>query len=53
MKDRLQYDPKLAEKLIPDFAPGCKRLTPGDGYLEAFEKVRTHSGARVDAFECS
>ncbi|KAI7585288.1 hypothetical protein KC343_g19603, partial [Hortaea werneckii] len=28
--------PELAEKLIPTFRPGCRRLSPGDGYLEAF-----------------
>ncbi|PVH70029.1 FAD/NAD(P)-binding domain-containing protein [Cadophora sp. DSE1049] len=25
----------LKEKLIPSWSPGCRRLTPGDGYLEA------------------
>lgn len=25
----------LKAKLIPTWAPGCRRLTPGDGYLEA------------------
>jgi cation diffusion facilitator CzcD-associated flavoprotein CzcO len=24
----------LKEKLIPSWAPGCRRITPGDGYLE-------------------
>lgn len=27
--------PELAESLIPDFPPHCRRLTPGPGYLEA------------------
>ncbi|GAB1726616.1 hypothetical protein NU195Hw_g8309t1 [Hortaea werneckii] len=36
MKDRLEFAPELAEKLIPTFRPGCRRLSPGDGYLEAF-----------------
>jgi hypothetical protein len=26
---------ELASKLIPTWPPGCRRLTPGDGYLEA------------------
>jgi hypothetical protein len=26
---------ELASKLIPVWPPGCRRLTPGDGYLEA------------------
>lgn len=34
LKDSL--DPTIAETMIPDFNPGCRRLTPGDGYLEAF-----------------
>ncbi|KAJ5162533.1 hypothetical protein N7492_007925 [Penicillium capsulatum] len=40
LKDSL--DPSIAENMIPDFKPGCRRLTPGDGYLEAFSdpKVR-------------
>lgn len=30
----------LKEQLIPKWPPGCRRLTPGDGYLEALVKVR-------------
>lgn len=26
---------KLKESLIPSWPPGCRRITPGDGYLEA------------------
>jgi hypothetical protein len=26
---------ELKEKLIPCWPPGCRRITPGDGYLEA------------------
>lgn len=26
---------ELKEKLIPQWPPGCRRITPGDGYLEA------------------
>ncbi|KAK4936739.1 hypothetical protein LTR10_022463 [Elasticomyces elasticus] len=29
---------ELKEKLIPKWPPGCRRLTPGDGYLEALVK---------------
>lgn len=25
----------LKKKLIPEWSPGCRRITPGDGYLEA------------------
>ncbi|CAK3903048.1 FAD NAD(P)-binding domain-containing [Lecanosticta acicola] len=27
--------PELLERLVPDFPPHCRRLTPGPGYLEA------------------
>lgn len=38
MESRLKsaLDPSLVSKAIPDFRPGCRRITPGDGYLEAF-----------------
>ncbi|KAF9469634.1 FAD/NAD-binding domain-containing protein [Collybia nuda] len=32
---KLAKKPWIAEHLIPDFAPCCRRLTPGPGYLEA------------------
>ncbi|ETI27954.1 hypothetical protein G647_00403 [Cladophialophora carrionii CBS 160.54] len=35
MRTRLDKKPQIAEHLIPDFPPLCKRLTPGPGYLEA------------------
>ena len=35
MKGRLAKKPQIAEHLIPNFSPGCKRLTPGPGYLES------------------
>ncbi|OAL21473.1 hypothetical protein AYO22_07869 [Fonsecaea multimorphosa] len=35
MRQRLASKPELAELLIPDFALGCRRPTPGTGYLEA------------------
>ena len=38
MKQRLAAKPELLEKLIPDFPPNCRRLTPGPGYLEALTK---------------
>lgn len=36
MKEKLNYDPVLCEKLIPKYELGCRRITPGTGYLEAF-----------------
>lgn len=35
MKARLGNDPELSAKLIPKFELGCRRVTPGHGYLEA------------------
>lgn len=35
MKQRLGKKPELFDTIIPTFAPGCRRLTPGKGYLEA------------------
>jgi hypothetical protein len=35
MKQRTSESPGLLEKLVPDFAPNCRRITPGPGYLEA------------------
>ncbi len=29
---------ELKERLIPSWSPGCRRITPGDGYLEALVK---------------
>ena len=34
MLKRLHGDKELAEKLIPQWGVGCRRPTPGDGYLE-------------------
>ncbi|KAH7377421.1 cyclohexanone monooxygenase [Cadophora sp. MPI-SDFR-AT-0126] len=38
MAKRLQYHPELTKRLIPTWAPGCRRLTPGDRYLETLIK---------------
>ena len=38
MRERLGDDAKLLEKMVPDFPPFCRRLTPGPGYLEAITK---------------
>ncbi|KAH7021896.1 hypothetical protein EDB80DRAFT_744547 [Ilyonectria destructans] len=37
MEARLNHDPELCAKLIPDWRVGCRRLTPGEGYLEALQ----------------
>ncbi|KAH8772069.1 cyclohexanone monooxygenase [Hyaloscypha sp. PMI_1271] len=35
MKAKLAKKPEIFEQLVPEFPPGCRRLTPGPGYLEA------------------
>ncbi|KAL1972597.1 hypothetical protein VTN31DRAFT_7011 [Thermomyces dupontii] len=35
MKRRLARKPELLDQMLPSFPPGCRRLTPGPGYLEA------------------
>ncbi|KAH8802547.1 steroid monooxygenase-like protein [Xylogone sp. PMI_703] len=35
MKSRLSGKPELQNLLLPSFAVGCRRATPGTGYLEA------------------
>ena len=36
MAEKLQNDPELCKKLIPSWEIGCRRITPGEGYLESF-----------------
>lgn len=38
MKLKLKHNPELCAKLIPDWALGCRRITPAEGYLEALQK---------------
>ncbi|KAB8211787.1 hypothetical protein BDV34DRAFT_219001 [Aspergillus parasiticus] len=40
MKDALK-NPGLEEKVIPPWAVGCRRLTPGIGYLESLSHTKT------------
>ncbi|KAL4869862.1 hypothetical protein BDV12DRAFT_195870 [Aspergillus spectabilis] len=47
MLARISEKPELADKIIPDFPPNCRRPTPGPGYLEALCKdnvdyIQTH-----------
>lgn len=37
-KKRLAGKPDLFERIIPDFSPNCRRLTPGPGYFEALSQ---------------
>jgi cation diffusion facilitator CzcD-associated flavoprotein CzcO len=38
MRERLGTREDLIAKLIPNWSPGCRRLTPGEGYLEALTR---------------
>lgn len=38
MAEKLNHDPVLCSKLIPKWELGCRRITPGPGYLESFLK---------------
>lgn len=35
MRTKLAARPEIADLLVPDFAVGCRRPTPGNGFLEA------------------
>ncbi|EED21311.1 monooxygenase, putative [Talaromyces stipitatus ATCC 10500] len=35
MTERLSKKPEILKHLLPDFGVGCRRLTPGPGFLEA------------------
>jgi cation diffusion facilitator CzcD-associated flavoprotein CzcO len=41
MQDKLR-DPKLQKRLIPTWDFGCRRMTPGEGYLEALQADNVH-----------
>jgi cation diffusion facilitator CzcD-associated flavoprotein CzcO len=41
MQKRLNHDPVLTKMIIPTWPVGCRRLTPGDGYLEALVQPNT------------
>lgn len=38
MKEQLDDDPVLTKKIIPSFDLGCRRMTPGSGYLQSLTK---------------
>ncbi|KUJ07909.1 FAD/NAD(P)-binding domain-containing protein [Mollisia scopiformis] len=38
MQSILQDHPEILSKMIPGFHPGCRRLSPCDGYLEALKQ---------------
>ena len=42
MSAKLNYKPELREQLIPKWKLGCRRITPGQGYLESFTQPNVH-----------
>ncbi|KAH7029586.1 uncharacterized protein B0I36DRAFT_291378 [Microdochium trichocladiopsis] len=42
MAAKLNHDPELCEMLIPKWDLGCRRITPGPGYLESFLRPNCH-----------
>ena len=42
MAEKLNHDPDLCAKLIPQWGLGCRRITPGEGYLESFLLPNVH-----------
>lgn len=36
MAEKLNHDKRLCDMLIPKWELGCRRITPGPGYLESF-----------------
>lgn len=38
MKNKLANRPDILDQILPTFAPNCRRLTPGPGYLEALQQ---------------
>ena len=49
MRRKLEKKPEIYKSLIPNFPPGCRRLTPGPGYLEALvEDNVTFIGAGIE-----
>jgi hypothetical protein len=35
MREKLSKKPEIFEKILPEWAPACRRISPGPGYLEA------------------
>ncbi|KAJ5318309.1 hypothetical protein N7476_004729 [Penicillium atrosanguineum] len=38
MAKLLEKKPEILDKILPSFSPGCRRITPGPGYLEALSE---------------
>ncbi|KAF9776769.1 hypothetical protein IL306_005005 [Fusarium sp. DS 682] len=42
MRQRAGNTQEIIDTLLPKFAPGCRRLTPGANYLEALQEENVH-----------
>jgi cation diffusion facilitator CzcD-associated flavoprotein CzcO len=42
MRQKLGDDPILTKHLIPDYALGCRRMTPGPDYLQSLRRDNVH-----------
>ena len=38
MRKKLGNDPRLIARLVPEFALGCRRMTPGSDYLQSLRR---------------
>ena len=51
MSEQLGHEPRLTKQMIPNFALGCRRMTPGSGYLQSLRapnvEVVTESVAKL------
>lgn len=50
MKQALRSRPEILQTLLPSFPPGCRRLVPGPGYLDAV--VRDNVEWLPQAIDC-
>lgn len=53
MREKLKTKPEVYASMVPEYPPGCRRLTPGPGYLESLVEDNVefvgHGIAKVDA----
>ncbi|EYB27148.1 hypothetical protein FG05_12594 [Fusarium graminearum] len=50
MRERLQNNEEICSKLVPDFGVGCRRVSPGNGYLESL--IKPNAKAIFDGIKC-
>ena len=50
MRKKLGNDPRLTGRLIPEFALGCRRMTPGSDYLQSLrrDKVQVITDSAIE-----